>query len=140
MGENLKYLGELFKQLQLEVEKQLGHPIYPLPYDSRKGYRLFARENKKGNFGYVKEKSRADKRFPECSLPHLVIATKGEWADRAGIRPDAVREDGWHDAGESEVYWCLSQDDSLKLKLIANNLKEIYLVSPAQREWQQGEK
>jgi hypothetical protein len=129
----MKYLNKLFRQLQFEIEKRLGRTIYAVPYRDGRGYKLFAREDYRGNFGYVNEKIRSDHKFPYCPLPHLIVAVKKEWADDAGVVPENINPNGWHEKGHPEAYWCIPEGDYEKLREVAKYLAKIYRASPAQQ-------
>ena len=125
-----KIIDEQFEQLELEIEKELGHKIY-FDFLNSQQWGLYSTENHKGNFGYVRRMVQSDECFPHWPFPHLRVAVNKDWADSAGVKPGAIIPDGWYKKGHDAACWCIPEGDNEKLKKVAKFLKRIYLNSPA---------
>ncbi len=132
--EDSKRLSAEFLCLVSEIERQLGHKLCWESLTSRWG--LYSCKNRKGNFGNVMLRAgRSTKLFPHCKVPHLVVATDKEWAEKAVVPYDDYRLKFWQGNRKDAAYWCISEGDYDKVIVVAGYLAKIYRVSPAQEQW-----
>lgn len=113
----------LVHQLVGAVERRCGVSLYVVKLA---GYRwgVYKHPGRRGNVCNIIERQVRDKYFPRCPLPHLKIATYYALATKAGVTPQVVLPEAFHN--RPGAYWCVSMHDHAQLARVAQAISQIY--------------